>query len=374
MPSSRRFKEERGSSALFLFPGLMVVVAVGVGIVQWNKSTQYQLSQAVAKMEVDAILTGAQAGVRAALKDYPAEDCLPSALAEAKVKSYRRFDRDADIIEFTLDEKALVSEKTGCLLPKELLPRIETLKIKVSPLQENKDAMQRKVEVVTEVTTKAKKERFSRKARMARIYQFQPLSISRFGLMFMSSASDGPFVDLVGDDTNLRVFSNVLYADSTPPSLSQLINAHPERLMFERGNFARFKEVSSFEQNINNFRITYRNGLETAALDGSYIDQYLPRAGDPNWEQRFDYAAQYSNSGYPIPEIPGRTTASYCGPGGAHFDPSHAINTLPDAAHGPERTAQTCEPGVSHQSFLFINAKENLTSSAPTTVISAASS
>lgn len=355
-------RNERGSSAMLIFAGLIVVMGAAVALVQYNKSTRYQLAQAVAKMEIDAAVMSVHGGVRAALNEYPTSGCLPSAMDASRVRSYRRFDRDADLIEFDLDEAKLKSERTGCLLSTELRDRLSHLKVKVMQLQDNKDGMLRKVEVVVEVTTKAKNEKFARVAKLARTYQFQPLSIARFGLMFTGNISEGSFVDLVGDQTKLRVFSNVLYATRSRPTWMQLLASNPERLMFERNSFARFVGVNTLgNESMNNFRLTFRNGLQTGSLGENFVDQFLPN-GSANWQQRFDYFPQYHSVSYPIPELSGRPTASYCGSGGEMFNPSRAaISVVPSPGIGPESTAQTCEPGANHMAFVFINQGQDLT-------------
>ncbi|RZA08773.1 MAG: hypothetical protein EOP11_03835 [Proteobacteria bacterium] len=362
----RAYSGERGSSALFIFVGLLIVVGIATGLVQYNKSTRYQLTQSVAKMEIDSALMSVHGGIRAALLEYPADDCMPSAFSANKLKSYRIFepDKHAELIEFELNEAGLSSERLGCLLSKAQVEKISSLKIKISPLQELRDGLLRKVEVVVEITSKAKSEKFARRVKLARLYQFQPLSISRFGLTFMKDLTEGTFITLTGDQTKLRVFSNVFYAGSSSPALTQLLPPTPERLMFDRGNFARFRAVQTFGQNINNFRLTFRNGLQTSALPQPFVPEFLPTAGNENWEQRFDYYPQYSLFSYPIPEIlrDGSPTASTCGDGGTTFDASRAsIDTVPTTGKGPENSSQTCERGVANQTFVFINAKSNLT-------------
>ncbi|RYZ93808.1 MAG: hypothetical protein EOP11_27285, partial [Proteobacteria bacterium] len=184
MPLIRIFRNQRGSSAMLIFGGLIILVGSAVFLMQYNKSTRYQLSQAIAKMEIDAALMSVHGGIRSALNTFPDGSCLPSMLDRTRLSSYRRFNDEASLIQFDLNETQLKSQPMGCLLPKELLDRVQSVAVKISPLQEDLSGMLRKVEVVVEVITKAKDAKFSRRAKLARVYQFQPLSVSRFGLMF----------------------------------------------------------------------------------------------------------------------------------------------------------------------------------------------
>jgi hypothetical protein len=347
---------------MLIFAGLIVVIGSAVALVQYNKSTRYQLTQAIAKMEIDSAVMSVHGGIRAALTEFPAAGCLPSAMDPAKVKSYRRFEDNAALIEFSLNEAQMKSEKMSCLLSPEQIERLSSLKVKIMQLQSTNAGMLRKVEVVVEVTTKAKNEKFIRRAKLARTYQLQPLSVSRFGLMFTSDIGDGSFVDLTGEQTKLRVFSNVLYAGRNRPTWMQLLASNPERLMFERNNFARFTEVNTLgNENMNSFRLTFRNGLQTGALADTFVDQYLPN-GSANWQQRFDYYPQYHSQAYPIPELSGRVTAPFCGADVDTFDASRAaINTVPSGDQGPEKASQTCESGANHLAFVFINSAQDLT-------------
>jgi hypothetical protein len=169
-------------------------------------------------------------------------------------------------------------------------------------------------------------------------------------------------VELSGDQTKLRVIANVLYAGKNRPTWPQLLSSTPERMMFDRGAFARFSDINTAGvQNMNAFRLTYRNGLQTGSLSDGFVEKFLPSGADP-WKQRFDYFTQYTSSGYPTPEREGSNTVSYCGPGGDPYVASRAdISVIPDAAKGPEHASQTCQEGGNHMAFVFMGVDRDLT-------------
>ena len=361
---------------MLIFGALMVVVGSAVFLNHHNKTTRYQLQNVIARMELDAALTSAQGGIRRALLDYPTSGCaMPPDLSQSRLYAFRRYDNSAPLIEFDLRDTPsnpqLTNTDISCLMTPEEKRKLGRLKVKVMELINESNFLMRKVEVMVEAESKAKPGVIVRTAKISRTYQVQPLTLSRFGLLFHTPSDDGPFIELGDERAKLRVFSNVLYSFNENPSWAKLLPPASGRITFERNNFARFSAIDSSEAlSLKEFRATYRNGIQTGVLKPSFVNTYLPDASR-SWNHRYDYGPLYHNTSYAIPEgAGGEATMSYCTsdtPTAIEvFSPTRAeLNVVPTPTpadqNGPVMVKDTCKPGMVPSAFIFMQKDRDLT-------------
>jgi hypothetical protein len=354
---------QRGAAAMMIFGALMAVAGAAALLVQNNKITRYRLQQTIAKMEIDAILTSTQSGVRSALMSKNSlEGNCPSELNPANLERFRKFNIGADQVEFTIDNPT--PDKFPCIIPNAYANRIEKLHVKIMEVYFDASSLSRKIEVTTDILTKGKKENtIQRKMKMVRTYQMGAMSLSRFGLIFHKNPEYAePFVG-IGASTKLRVFADTFFASQDVPTWPNLVPiASADRITYEHDNYARFSAVNATGAvSANEFRFSFRNGLQTGVLSQSFVNSFLPNTIDAKWNHKIDFFPQYRANQYAVPQAEGKATVSYCG--GEAYDEGRASLAEIPSANGPAKVSETCRAvsGSDNPSFLFMNAKANLT-------------